>query len=250
MMPMTTQAEQWEYYDGINDHGELVVTLVNLWFQDQSIVRQTHPWLVLLLVEHIGTEGVGGLAGVQSLITRSFASAANVEYVARCDRPKSSEFWFYSDRDYNPGSKVLAALDASAKVFVDVRADPEWTAYVGHLLPQTASQHRQVLNGKTMRELKRQGDRSDQPHTVTHLLEFRQIDDLAKCQSVLAKHGFSMIESKTVNGWIAAKFIQKLNPLSLQMLNEATNNLITLCAQCDGRYDGWETQVIGSKSGG
>jgi Regulator of ribonuclease activity B/Family of unknown function (DUF695) len=243
---MTERSEEWEYYNSPVSDREPVVTTINLSFQDHADIRRQHPWLILCIAGQVGMDRVGGLAHVQQLLKESVGKSASTQLVARKDRPYASEFWFYSDRNYEPSKEMYSALGGSVNIFVEVRHDPDWSAYFGHLLPQTESQILQTMNGKVMRELKRSGDNAERPHVVVYRMDFQNREDFAKCESIVKQHGLSTLETAssdipTYN--IMARFSQELPQLSLKSVNEATINLVNLAARFKGKYDGWQTRI-------
>jgi regulator of RNase E activity RraB len=244
---MTQKSDDWQYYEATNKNRETCVTLVNLALDEQPELHDSHQWLILILVPHADANKPGGLKILQQRIVNAVAKCANTYFVARVDKPTASELWLYADHQFDVKNALRdAGIDAN-HFGVDIRQDSQWTAYRMSLLPQTENQWKQALNGRVLAELKRHGDDPGVAHVIYHTLFLRSTEDLQKCLPILERHGFKLLGTKQTDSRelkLIAEFTQELPKLTLQLLNEATINLVNLADSLKGKYDGWQTKVM------
>jgi regulator of RNase E activity RraB len=238
---------EWGYYQKPVENNEIYVTTVNLAFQHRAGLRDKFKWMVLVLVNDTHMITNDTRTKTQNLVCGILAESGENILVARTDRPKGTEFWFYADNDVAPLEELRSAFGPNQKVYVDVRLDAAWSGYFLQMLPQAPSQRQQVLNGKALRVLSEQGDLADSPHSIDHLIQFRNEADLSRVEQILAGHGFrkGLVASSDSSIWILnVHFIQEVHQLTLSSINQATINLTALAERVGGKYDGWQTQVV------
>ena len=179
------------------------------------------------------------------LVWKSTAYVGSVTSAGRRD------FFFYTGAAKAWKEQVAAAMAAFADhaYACGSRPDREWGIYLERLSPSDENLER-LRNRRMCDSLQQGGDRLDSERPIEHCAYFPDAD--ARAAFVLRANalGFRVIETiePEERGDQFGVRVSGLGIPSHRNIDALTLPLYHAACECDGEYDGWETQVVSCSS--
>ena len=144
------------------------------------------------------------------------------------------------------GGLQSAALRAGYELECRIEPDPEKTVYWYGLYPNDDS--RQLMNDiATLDQLSEHGDHGHVARPIQHWVYFTAEADAESFQAWAGEHGYGGIRIEPADEDEDAAFCVRLVHEGEARLNEISRHTIALsrtARSLNGRYDGWETEVV------
>ncbi|RIX50264.1 DUF695 domain-containing protein [Paenibacillus nanensis] len=169
-------------------------------------------------------------------------------FVGRITTDGRRDFFYYTDSDDGSELKRLAAKHiVSHKYSVDrVEEQSPRSFYEQFLYPDQLSWKR-MLNRQLVDKLTELGDDLRKPRPVNHWIYFSSEESCRLFMKKVQKEGFQIEEQNRQQDRYSLRISRK-DEVQLHAINEVTDFLVHAAQECNGDYDGWETQVIEQKS--
>ena len=155
------------------------------------------------------------------------------------------EFYFYAETTKGFEIAVHAALSGFSDYKFDLgeQDDRQWAQYLNVLYPSRRDLER-IKNRKLLDVLVKQGDALTIAREVQHWMYFRSEEARAMFRSQAAIAGFRIgYESQTEGDNPFGITVFRTESIEQEVIDATVMELLRLCEQFGGDYDGWETQV-------
>ena len=123
--------------------------------------------------------------------------------------------------------------------------DPEWSEYKDLLFPGPLDMN-SISTRRVVDRLKELGDSLTRPRKVQHWVYFEKESDRSKFVKVAVGRGYVVDnesrESNDPRPWRV--IVSRIDSVSYREIEEVSSGLFLDAQDCNGQYDGWETQVI------
>jgi Family of unknown function (DUF695)/Regulator of ribonuclease activity B len=170
-------------------------------------------------------------------------------YVGRNTSNGCRDFYFYR-RNSDGWEQQTAAIMIHFSAYqyeTGVRHDAEWTSYRNFLYPTpTAVQH--IQNRRVCDNLERQGDPLTATRDISHWAYFEDAESRTRFLARTQKLGFvcqSTFLSDRSNLRFGATVVRSDLPCFAN-IDDVVLPIYQAADECNGDYDGWETQVLKS----
>ena len=175
------------------------------------------------------------------LVSRSTA------YVGRITADGCRDFQFYTAVASGWTERVADVLAAfpDYQFTCGTRADSEWAAYFDILSPSDEDRER-IQNRRTCDALRKQGDRLEAPRPIEHWAYFRKSKAREAFAAKAIELGYAIDEliDPEEKGEPYGVKLSAVGIPSLRDIDALTLPLFRAARECNGEYDGWETQVV------
>lgn len=179
------------------------------------------------------------------LVSKGTAYVGRVASGGRCD------FHFYTTAAKGWKEQVANALAAfpDCRFQCGSRPDREWGIYLERLSPSDEDLER-LRNRRMCDSLRQGGDRLDRERPIEHCAYFPDVDARAEFVQRASALGFRVIETiePEERGDQFGVRVSGLGIPSHRNIDALTLPLYHAACECDGEYEGWETQVVGCSS--
>ncbi|NKF20920.1 DUF695 domain-containing protein [Solimonas marina] len=186
------------------------------------------------------------LKSIEDCLDQQLSSSTSV-YVGRNTSNACRDFYFYTTATTSWKEDVSLALAAFADLRFEsgTRDDPEWKAYLGFLHPSEEEMER-IQNRRACEALENAGDKLAAERPIEHWAYFNQSTDRTAFIEKAEALGYKVLdtwppdaESERFGVNVGASGIP-----SLQNIDDLTIPLWRAARECNGEYDGWETEVV------
>jgi hypothetical protein len=250
-------SDDWDFYFGRVD-GAVSSIFVDLGIR-ADVPLEKRPWLLYVFVplqsptaEGLSSNSEGArLHEIGEALAANVSAACGAQMVGRITGAGRREFYFYGEE---PGP-LDEAVTQSMKSFGEYRhecgstLEPEWDQYLNLLYPSDTNLQR-MFNRRVLEALAERGDSHETPRPVDHWLEFPDEAARAACRDTLVAIEFS-VESEFPSEEDDDELpftlvVSRVDCVDTHTINGVTLELARLAQEHGGRYDGWESPVVGA----
>jgi uncharacterized protein (TIGR01619 family) len=249
--------DDWvSYFCKVND--KLASIFVNLGLR-QNVPDRARPHLLYVWIyfKQPRPDGLSSQEEFQTL--RSLEDSLLVAVEQKCGgimpgRITTSgrrEFYFYAPE----ASTFQAALDEGLASYSNYRYwsghkdDPDWSQYLQVLFPNPM-QRQKIENRKVLDVLEGHGDSLLAERDVMHWAYFKNTDDRESFKQAALRLGYSIDEeSISERDRSYSLRFKKKQSVTPDEIDHSVLELFQLAEGFNGKYDGWESEVISDGSG-
>lgn len=243
-------SDHWDYYFFLVD-GKPCSTVLDLGLVNEAPI-EAKPWMLSVRFP-LSRPRVDGLTDnaeadelgkVEEALVRSLRTHCDAQFVGRMTWNGTRDLFFYAPRADALGVALGEALGPSPtrRVMSQVREDKEWQHYLEVLFPGPIEQ-RWMADRRVVDQLKKQGDRLDQPRAIDHFATFTREVHARTYAAACAGLRFE-VEARELDdgsGWSVRA--TRVDSPELVHVHEIAASLHLLAEEHDGRYDGWGCPV-------
>lgn len=187
------------------------------------------------------------LKEIEDVLTESVSdSATKTTYVGRNTSDGRRDFYFYTTNALQAESCLSAAMVPFPEYEFETghRPDPKWSTYFAFLYPSPRS-YQTMMNSHTLENLKRHDDKHEIEREVCHWIYFPSAEDRSRFLAASLEKGYRSVkewdDDKTPRPY--GLTIARVTTVDYTTINNVVLELFDLAQECNGDYDGWETQV-------
>jgi hypothetical protein len=235
-----TRVDELDFYPCLVD-GAPASIYVNLRYETQPAPDADTRYTIAVPILDRGSHGIGTAeeGEVLNAWEESLIERLGLVYVGRVRNRGIWEVAFYGPAGQLETVRAAAALDDR---MTDVRSefDPDWTYYRELLLPD-AERKQWMDDRRLVQILKEQGDVLVSPRPVDHYVRF---DDAAKRDAfvaAVAREGFTAEEAEPT-----VAHVTRNDAIDLDHIHDVVMVLIDAATPLGGRYERWESAIIGA----
>ncbi|HEY3974062.1 MAG TPA: DUF695 domain-containing protein [Candidatus Sulfotelmatobacter sp.] len=244
--------DNWKpYLCNVND--KLASILVNLGLRD-SVPITSKPWLLWVWVYFQSPRADGLSDGkeapvlykIEDALTPSIARVCQAILCGRITTEGRREFYFYGETRNGFRKAVKDALTGfeGYKFSLGEQEDSSWRQYLDVLYPSPEGLER-IANMDLLDELVKRGDVLTVPREVQHWMSFRSEQSRALFREAAAGAGYSIVgESLSEGEFPFGVSVTRTQSIQQKLIDQTVIELLKLCRNFDGDYEGWETQVV------
>ena len=170
------------------------------------------------------------------------------KYIGRIITQGEVNFIYYLKMDFEWKNTVESAMGEfpNYKYEFGSRMDMEWEVYQKLLFP-TIKEWQIIANHHSCDNLKNQGDNLHAKRAIEHKAYFKNEQNRQKFISLVEKQEFKKLQEMEVpfnnETLYGVQFYRGDTPFYYN-IDELTMQIIDLCDECDGEYDGWESSLV------
>ncbi|MFO0713636.1 MAG: DUF695 domain-containing protein [Sandaracinus sp.] len=243
-------SDHWDFYFFVVED-KPCSTMLDLGLVNDAPVA-SKPWLVSVrfpllrprsdgLTDNAEAEELGK---IEEALVRALRSHCDAQFVGRMTWNGTRDLFFYAPRTDGMGTALGEALGPtpSRRVMSQVREDKEWRHYLDVLFPGPVEQ-RWMADRRVVEELKKAGDRLEQPRPIDHFATFtREVHARSYADACAAlRFDVEPRELDDGSGWSVRA--TRVDPAELTHVHEVATSLLLLAEEHDGKYDGWGCPV-------
>jgi regulator of RNase E activity RraB len=198
----------------------------------------------------VGSDEAPLLDQMQAAVSAELQRGIDALAVARVDRERRCELWFYGNQVETLEQTAATAMSGFAdyRFITGSRADPQWTCYLSEFYPADPKRWHQVVNNQLIQTLKGRGDVLESAHRLDHTLFFKTREGRDRFVAAARQQGyviggeFEDRDKRVIRFGVVVN--QQLPRINLASMNQVVFRLIDLAAPFDGTYDGWGTMQV------
>lgn len=243
-------SDHWDFYFYVVDDLPCS-TMLDLGLVSEAPL-EAKPWLVSVrtpltrprvdgLTDNEEAEELGKL---EERLVRALRTHADGRFVGRMTWNGTRDFFFYASRAEGVTAALTEALgpSPSRRVMSQVRDDKEWQHYFEVLFPGPIEQ-RWMADRRVVEELKKAGDRLDQPRPIDHIATFAREASARSYAAACAALGFEVEARERDDGSDWSVHATRVEPAELLHVHETAASLHLLAEEHEGAYEGWGCAV-------
>lgn len=244
-------SSHWDFYFFVVD-GKPCSTMLDLGLITLAPVA-SRPWLLCVRIPLLKPRSDGltdnaeaeELGKLEETLQRAISAGCDAQFVGRMTWNGTRDLFFYARSTEGFGQAMQTGLgkQPSRRIVTQVREDHEWLHYLEVLYPGPVEQ-RWMADRRVVEELKKAGDRVEQPRDIDHMASFpseRQAEAFAgECRTLR----FEVQVRATDDGSAWAVQANRKDVAELIHIHEIVANLETLADECGGKYEGWGCPVV------
>lgn len=245
-------SKDWDFYE-TEVEGKPAVVWVDMGIaEDAPIERLPVAAWVQVAMEAAGEDGLAGveesarLEAVEAALKAGLVSKGTA-YVGRIACGGRCDFHFYTAAAKGWKEQVSQALRAfpESRFQCGSRPDRDWDIYLERLSPADEDLVR-LQNRRICDTLQRSGDRLEQARVIEHWAYFPDADTRARFVAMAEALGCSVVEriEPEDRGDQYGVRVAGTGVPAHRGIDEIVLPLYRAASECDGEYEGWETQVI------
>lgn len=249
---MTIDWKGWKPYL-CNVNGKPASILVDLDLRNSAPVP-SKPWLLWAWVYFQSPRADGLSSGaeaptlyeIEDALYAKVSKFCGAQPCGRITTEGRREFYFYGETDIGFRKAAEIALSAFEKYKFDIgaKSDPSWHQYLGVLYPSPQDLQR-IANMDLLDVFAKQGDVHSVSREVQHWLYFPSAAARSLFRDAVLASGFKVASEAVAEG--AMPFVISVvlvQPIDQGSINETVVELLNLCQDFEGDYDGREAPVI------
>jgi hypothetical protein len=244
--------DNWKPYL-CNVNGKLASILVNLGLRDLVPIT-SKPWLlwVWIYFQSPRADGLSDgneaptLYAIEDALSPRLSHACQAIPCGRITTEGRREFYFYGASKDGFHKAVREALRAfkGYKFELGEQENPSWSQYLNVLYPSAEDLGR-IANMDLLDELEKRGDVLTVPREVQHWMSFRSEESRALFREAAAGTGYGIVGETHSDGEFPFGISVTLTqPIEQKLIDQTVIELLRLCRNFNGAYEGWETQVV------
>ena len=244
--------DNWKPYL-CNVNSKLASLLVNLGLRDSAPIT-SKPWLlwVWVYLQSPRTDGLSDskeaptLYKIEDALTPFLADACQAILCGRITTEGRREFYFYGEAKNGFRNAVRNALTGFEGYKFDLgeQEDASWNQYLNVLYPSPEDLER-IANMDLLDQLIKRGDVVTVPREVRHWMSFRSEQSRALFREAAASAGYGIGGENDSDGEFPfGVSVTRTQSIEKTLIDETVIELMRLCRNFNGDYEGWETPVI------
>ncbi len=215
---------------------------------------EAKPWLLWVWVyfQSPRSDGLSSaneapiLYEIEDALYPQVSSTCNALLCGRITTEGRREFYFYGETDVDFRRAVEIALSGFKKYKFDLgqKRDPSWEQYINVLYPWPEDLQK-IANMDTLDVFAKQGDVHSVLRAVQHWLYFPSNQARNLFRSAALAAGFKIDSETTSKSELPfAISVVCVQPIDQISIDTTVLELMNLCQNFGGDYDGWEAPVI------
>ncbi len=207
------------------------------------------------------------MTSLDEAIVTAFADYQGIVPVGISSSEGVYTYFFYVDSQEGWGDRLATVLDGFPEFEWDCgsKKDEEWECYFEYLYPNIFEMQ-VIYDLDVLQQLEDSGDDASRPRAVKHWVILSTAQDCAEFCEQVQQAGYTLIgveeelydeaqgkqiaeglgEGEIVpEGTFEVHFEHTIAPLHI---SDYTLDLVHLAINCQGEYDGWETEIFGEGS--
>jgi regulator of RNase E activity RraB len=156
------------------------------------------------------------------------------------------EFYFYaaSGERFSEIADAVFSRYRGYPFALGSQPDPMWIHYLEVLFPSD-EQLQRMANTDVLDSLARQGDLHQVPRNVRHWIFFNQRTARRMFRDAAEQAGYTIDSQQSGKGDHPFSIcVSRVQAVDQESIDATVIDLFRLAKRCEGRYDGWETQVM------
>ena len=198
----------------------------------------------------VGSDESATLDQIQNAVAAELQRGIDAIHVARVDRERRCELWFYGNQVETLEQTAAQAISKfpDYRFITGSRPDPQWMCYLTEFYPADPKRWHQVVNHQLIQTLKGRGDVLESAHRLDHTLFFKTRESRERFVAAARQQGyviggeFEDRDKRVIRFGVVVN--QQLPRINLASMNQVVFRLIDLAAPFDGAYDGWGTMQV------
>ncbi len=254
---LTRMIEHWaSYFSNVNN--KLASIFLDIHLRNVA-PDSARPWLLWVWIyfkrpRHDGlssSEEFATLCAIEDKLNLTLMKDGHTVLGGRITTDGRREFYYYA----SSADAFEAALKGAMNSFPDydfdfgTQHDPQWNQYVNVLFPSDDDLQK-ILNREVLDVMEKEGDQPETPREVMHWAYFPSEKNRTDFEGAVRANEYRLDsenhhpESENPFGVCFAK----IQSCTGEAIDNAVMALLKLAKQHHGDYDGWEAQVITSKT--
>ena len=245
--------DDWDFYlcdlDGNTGSYFLNLALINI---IPIVEKNAFLWIELTLNKPT-EDGMSSqqeydtLISLEDQLIPEITELFNAIYVGRLTHSGTRDFYFYLNENTYDAKLVEKAIHkfSEYQIKFGLKNDPLWDIYRETLYPNIYAMQ-SITNDRVIRNLENHGDTLIAERPVEHWCYFKTNKGREKFIEAIQIKGFE-IKAQSYNDESKKPYcvqLVRMDSVKLTHINDVTWELVELCIENDGEYDGWETPVI------
>lgn len=245
-------SKDWDFYESEVD-GKPARVWVDMGIAEDAPIERlpVAAWVQVMMVQP-DAEGLAGaeegarLVAIEAALTAGLVSKGTA-YVGRIASGGRCDFHFYTAAAKGWKEQVTQALHAfpDCRFQCGSRPDRDWDIYLERLSPADEDLVR-LQNRRICDSLQRSGDRLEQARAIEHWAYFPDADTRARFVAMAEALGCAVVEriEPEDRGDQYGVRVSGHGIPAHRDIDAIVLPLYRAASECDGEYEGWETQVI------
>jgi hypothetical protein len=183
---------------------------------------------------------------IEDALTLCLFRACQALLCGRITTEGRREFDFYGETKDGFRRAVREALAGFEGYKFDLgqQEDPSWGQYLKVLYPSPEDLQR-IANMDLLDQLVKRGDVLTGPREVRHWMSFPSEQSRALFREAAAGGGYGIAGEKNSNGEFPFGIsVTRTQAIEQKLIDQTVIELLRLCRNFDGDYEGWETRVV------
>jgi uncharacterized protein (TIGR01619 family) len=246
--------EKWEiYFTNINDKLGSIIVDLGLYSIAPIKEKPNLVWVTIKMNEPrenglISRNESELLGDIEDKLVESMKSKFNSVYAGRTATDGNLDLYFYLN-DTTLYDKIISKVMVGFSKYnfnCGSKEDKNWEDYFNFLYP-IPEQLQSIENRHVVEQLVKSGDKLIKAREVDHWLYFKNESNRMTFLSKVKNDGFIVVNTDydiKLGTFPYKLHIKRKDKVDLSSVDEYTIYLWRLAVECNGEYDGWETQVI------
>lgn len=245
--------QDWDFYlcdiDGKVGSYFLNLALINI----IPIVEKSALLWVELILNDPNDDGMSSQHEYDSLIdledrlVPQITTSFDAIYVGRLTHNGTRDFYFYLNENTYKEELVKKIIQefSTYQFNFGLKNDSKWDIYAESIYPNVYAMQ-SIQNNRVIMNLEKHGDSMIVSRPVEHWCYFKTNEGREKFTAAVQIKGFE-INNQSFSAENERPFgvqFVRMDSVELSHINEVTWELLELCIENDGEYDGWETPII------
>jgi regulator of RNase E activity RraB len=193
-------------------------------------------------------EEADALWKVGDKLTSSLEKELHAVFAGRITTQGRREFYFYVSRVPENSLVIDRALNAftQCQYEIGVRDDSTWGQYLSVLYP-SAEELEKIKNRQVLEVLQKKGDQLEERRDVSHWIYFKGEGDHDKLCVAMRELGYEILppfKTERDASHIYGTQIRRSDRVDQESIDAAVLEVFRFTKAADGKYDGWETEVV------
>lgn len=247
-------SESWGFFERIIDKCPTIIS-IDLGIRDE-IPMKDKAKLLLIIIDLIhaqnnglpGNEEIYTLREVELELLSELEKNFNIIQVGRFAGLGLREFYYYIDSESDKLNETIANVlmqfpDYNYKT--KVVDDPQWDFYSKEIYPNEI-EYNEMSNEWVLQKLMQDGDTLETPRKVDYCVYFPNTESRLKFESKILEVGFKK-EYEYIQEESELKYalvFSRIDSVDRESINKTTLELSHIAKDFEGKFEGWETQVI------
>lgn len=186
------------------------------------------------------------LAKIEDTLT-SKLTGEFVDYVGRCTTNSCRDYYFYLESDEDWEAKVISCMKPFSEYSFEFgsREDKNWSTYFSYLYPSDKDLHK-IKNMRVCEALENNGDKLLVAREIDHWSYFANEEKMKSYVEEALQLGFKLRNLDVSNkGELRyGARVWRMDIPDFDSIDEITLPLYEATLGFDGKYDGWECEVV------
>jgi hypothetical protein len=243
----------WDVYMAQYEDGHAGSTVINMALREHAPMKQ-FPFLLKagVKLQHCSDYGLPDKEEMEALyeisgkIRSLIDSTTSTEAGTFSYRCKRTDYYYLKDTAgiRQTLSKAFTTLFPKYEYYIEIKADPNWDAYLTFLYPSPETMD-YMADEKVVMSLSQAGDKPDKPRLVDHWLYFNTDAGREEFIKYAEQTGFKVEgREKKQTALPFGLHLSRTDKVDIDSIHVITTMLRKKARELHGNYDGWETFVV------